>query len=496
VVFELRRRRLSRHHYLDEAASHGERSFPKLVVDDWWNTRLSHNLRYLKFDSTSCILSRNRRLPRGSTNTDTRYTMSHAIPKNIVIVGGSLGGLFMGVALKRLCKDLNIRVFERNPTALLHDQGAGVVAGPDVQNCFNMYDRTKTPIGVPSHQRLYLNRRGDVIDREDRDQKMTSWDLLYHVLRVNYDGVKSEYAAIPEPEDSEGRVSYEYGCTVTNLKAPEAPSSGCELDFSEPIKITIQHSSGETTTTDADLVIAADGPSSTIRARYLPDVKRQYVGYVAWRGTVPEDQVSQAAIDVFLNKFTFFHREHIQILAYTIPGKHGTIEPGKRLMNWVWYVNYEEDSPEHVNLMTDAEGKRHHITLPAGGVREELWKKQKTYAKEILPPQFAELVEKTEVPFIQAITDVIAPSAVLDGGRVLLIGDALAGFRPHTAMSTSQAAMDATTLAQAIGDVCDGEGMSALQRWEDHAMEYATKMQAHGVDIGNRSQFGQHSMSG
>jgi len=421
--------------------------------------------------------------------------MSQAKPKNIVIVGGSLGGLFMGVALKRLRKDLNIRILERNPTALLHDQGAGVVAGPDVQKFFKTYDRTKTPVGVPSHQRLYLNRQGDVIDRKNSEQKMTSWDLLYHLLRVNYDGVKSEYAAIPESEDGECRVSYEYGSTVTDLQAPKASPPGCELDFSEPIKITTKHNSGEIKTTDADLVIAADGPSSTIRSRYLPDVKRQYVGYVAWRGTVPEEQISQAAIDVFLNKFTFFHREHIQILAYAIPGKHGSIEPGKRLVNWVWYVNYEEDSPDHVDLMTDAEGKRHHITLPAGGVREELWKKQKSYATEILPPQFAELVQMTEVPFIQAITDVIAPSAILDGGRVLLIGDALAGFRPHTAMSTSQAATDATTLAQAIGDICDGEGMNALQKWDNYATEYAAKMQAHGVSIGNRSQFGQHPMS-
>jgi 2-polyprenyl-6-methoxyphenol hydroxylase-like FAD-dependent oxidoreductase len=427
-------------------------------------------------------------------NHKCHNTMSQSKPKNIVIVGGSLGGLFMGTALKRLRQNLNIRIFERNPTPLLQDQGAGVVAGSDVQHFFKTFDRTRTSLTVPSHQRLYLNKRGDVINREDREQQMTSWDLLYHLLRANYDGVESEYAKAPDAEDGEGTVAYEYGCTVTDIKAPK-PASNSALDFSEPIKLTIKHRSGETSTTDADIVIAADGPSSTIRAMYLPEVKRTYAGYVAWRGTVPENQVSKAATDVFVEKFPFFHTEHIQILAYTIPGKHGTIEPGKRLLNWVWYVNYKEDSPEHVDLMTDTEGKRHHITLPAGGVRDEVWTRQKEYAKENLSPQFAELVEKTEVPFIQAITDVIAPSANLDSGRVLLIGDALAGLRPHTAMSTSQAALDAMKLAEAIDQTIGGQGMEALKKWEEHVVKYAKDLQSHGVSIGNRSQFREHPMS-
>jgi 2-polyprenyl-6-methoxyphenol hydroxylase-like FAD-dependent oxidoreductase len=373
-------------------------------------------------------------------------TMSQSKPKNIVIVGGSLGGLFMGVALKRLRKDLNIRILERNPTPLLHDQGAGVVAGPDVQQFFETYDRTKTPLAVTSHQRLYLSKDGGVIDRENKEQQMTSWDLLYHLLRANFDGVKSEYAKVPEAEEGEGSVSYEYGCSVVGVKVPNSTSGSTqELDMSNPVRITFQDRDGQTTSTDADLVIAA---------------------------------------------------EHVQILAYTIPGKHGIIEPGKRLLNWVWYNNYKEDSPEHIDLMTDNEGKRHHITLPAGHIRPDVWRRQQKYAEDILPPQFAELVNKTEVPFIQAITDVISPAAVLDSGRVLLIGDALAGVRPHTAMSTSQAAMDAMKLAEAVDGVIDGKGMEALKRWEEEVVRYARNLQGSGVRMGDRSQFGEHPMSG
>ena len=419
--------------------------------------------------------------------------MAPAKPKNIVIVGGSLGGLLTGVALKRLRKDLNIRIFERNPTPLLQDQGAGVVAGQDVQKFFKTHDRSQTTLTVPSHQRLYLDKGGKVIDRHDQEQRMTSWDLLYHLLRTNYDGTETDYAKTPTAEGGEGKTSYEYGCTVTSVVVPN-PSSSSLLDSSEPVRVTVQHKSGETFTTDADLVVAADGPSSKIRAEYFPDVKRKYAGYVAWRGTVPETEVSQAATDVFVERFTFYHTDGIQILAYTIPGKNGTTKPGERLLNWVWYVNYKEESPEHIELMTDNEGKRHHITLPPGGIKEDVWRRQKNLANESLPPQFSELVNKTKVPFIQTITDVIAPSALLANGRVLLLGDALAGFRPHTAASTNQAALDAMKLAGAVEKIIEGGGLEELQKWEEEVMEYGKKMQGHGVQMGNRSQFGGHPM--
>jgi 2-polyprenyl-6-methoxyphenol hydroxylase-like FAD-dependent oxidoreductase len=412
--------------------------------------------------------------------------MTPAQPKNIAIVGGSLGGLFAGVALKHLHRNLNIRILERNPTPLLHDQGAGVVAGGDVQEFFEKHDRTNTPLAVTSHQRLYLDKQGNIIDRENKEQRMTSWDLLYHLLRTNFDGVESEYAKAPSPEAHEGKMTYDYGHQVTDI----------DLSSAEALSIKAKTPTGDNVTIDADMLIGADGPSSTIRGFIDPKMKRKYAGYVAWRGTVPEDRVSQSASDIFVEKFPFFHTKGIQILAYTIPGHNGTVEPGKRLLNWVWYVNYKEESPEHIELMTDKEGKRHHITLPPGGIQDDVWKRQKEMADDVLPPQFAELVNRTEVPFIQAITDVVSPAAILPSdSRVLVIGDALAGFRPHTAASTNQAAMDAMELAKAVDQILGGADRDeVLKSWEQGVLDYARSMQQHGVDIGNRSQFGIHPL--
>jgi len=49
---------------------------------------------------------------------------------------------------------------------------------------------------------------------------------------------------------------------------------------------------------------------------------------------------------------------------------------------------------------------------------------------------------KSKNPFVQAITDVSSPRPLYMNDKVVLVGDALAGFRPHTVASTSQAAFD------------------------------------------------------
>lgn len=360
-------------------------------------------------------------------------------------VGGSLGGLFAAIVLKRLGHV--VRIFERNATPLLHNQGAGIVAGGDVQAFFNKYDATRRPIAVASKLRQYLDRQGDQIHREDMVQKMTSWDLLYYLLRANFDGVESGYCDVPEPLETDGQGAYEYGHTVKNVK-----------DLGEQVEVEYEDKRGKAGTTVADLVIGADGPSSTLRKILLPDVKRDYAGYVAWRGTVPEQEASPAVKGTFVDKFTFYHSRGTQILAYAIPGGNGSLEPGKRLINWVWYCNYPQASREYDELMRDSDGKTHHVTLPVGKMRKEILEQQRQYAQNVLPPQFADLVCGTEQPFIQAITDVISPRNSFFDGKLLLIGDAVAGFRPHTAASTSQAAFDAQKLHELMnGNIGRGQ---------------------------------------
>ena len=114
---------------------------------------------------------------------------------------------------------------------------------------------------------------------------------------------------------------------------------------------------------------------------------------------------------------------------YAIPGPDGQLEPGHRMINWVWYCSSDDQSEEHTALMTDRHGKLHHFNLPIDGMRGEVWFPQVEKAQMSLPPQFSELVSLTADPFIQSITDVLPSKMTFFGGKVLLVGDAVATFR-------------------------------------------------------------------
>ncbi|KAI9675622.1 MAG: hypothetical protein M1817_000988 [Caeruleum heppii] len=399
---------------------------------------------------------------------------------DVVVVGGSLGGLFTGIVLRRLGH--NVRIFERSPTPLLHDQGAGIVAGSELQAFFHnpQLNRVQRPFTVRSRLRQYLDVQGNVIHSEPTVQEMTSWDLVYHILKAGFFGVKSDYVQVPLVSEYDDVPPYLYGHTFETLRLGK-DGRKVEIDFVDK--------EGKHGSTKADLVIAADGSSSTVRKIFQPDIERKYVGYVALRGTVPENHVSDQARDTFVEKFTFYHTEGIQILLYTIPGKNGELTPGSRLLNWVWYCNYPADSQSYRDLMTDKDGVHHHITLPIGSMRPEIWEERKAHANKVLPPQFAELVSKTKQPFVQSITDSISPQASYLDGKVLLIGDAVAGFRPHTAASTSQAAKNAMELERMM------KGEMKREEWEAETMQYARSMSRHGIEMGDRSQFGHHPLA-
>lgn len=411
--------------------------------------------------------------------------------QNVVVVGGSLGGLMHALAIMVHCPKVKVTILERSPTALLHNQGAGVVAGPDTQSFFSRYVCPGHDFAVLSTLRHYLDRKGNVIQgsAEKKDQRMTSWDALYRYLRWRVDDMDiKDYISGSDLEklkaklsnSSHGTASYQYGCNVNSVE---------DLGPSEGVRVRWTNKSDKEEEITADLVIAADGASSSVRRTLLPSVQRTYAGYVALRGTVPEAEVSESAAVAFVEKFAFYHADGTQILAYAIPGENGTLEPGKRLMNWVWYRNYKEDSDELVDLMTGKDGSHHHITLPPDQMKDKVWAKQKQEAKDVLPPQFAELVDKTVHPFVQAITDNISPNNEFFDGKLLLVGDSLAGFRPHTAASTSQAAFDASTLGEWL------EGKIDRYEYNHRVMEYAVQNQRHGVELGERSQFGKHPLA-
>lgn len=194
----------------------------------------------------------------------------------------------------------NVRIIERSPTPL-YNRGAGVSASDDTQAYLKLYDATQRPVIVSVRYLKFLDLTGNIIRSDSYRHDMTSWSLLYDVLRANFDSGESDSRSMPQPVAGEGEVVYSAGHTLVDIR-----------DNGTTVDLDIRDSNGKTETTSADLVIAADGASSAVRTLLYPEVKRHFAGYAAWRGTAPESSLST---DTLFESLTFYQSEGHQMLA-------------------------------------------------------------------------------------------------------------------------------------------------------------------------------------
>ncbi|KAH8809425.1 hypothetical protein F5884DRAFT_404050 [Xylogone sp. PMI_703] len=382
---------------------------------------------------------------------------------NIAIVGGSLSGLIHGVALKR--QRHKVQIFERSSTSLVSTQGAGLNAGRDVQRFMQEFDRTGLPYYLSPPSAQIMNSDGKVTRNMESDQKSTDWSTLYYRLRANFDGLQTGYCEAPPKNEGDGPALYMDGYSVTSVKYEHGL-----------LTVEFYDLDGSTGSVNADLVIAADGPGSTVRQSMAPEAERKYVGYCGWRGTVPEEKISEETKTAYHESSTLCAIQKSYFISYLIPGESGDLQPGSRQYNWAWFRQYSEDSSELQDVLTDKDGKKHRYTLPIGKIQEKAMEQQKVRASELLPSCATELISKTENVFIQAITDVVSPKATFFDGKVLLVGDALATFPPITGLGTNQAARQALSLLDVLA------GQSSLEEWERNALEYAQATRALGME--------------
>ncbi|MBW4639503.1 MAG: FAD binding domain-containing protein [Gloeocapsa sp. UFS-A4-WI-NPMV-4B04] len=367
-----------------------------------------------------------------------------------IVIGGSLGGLFTGIMLRSIGWEVNI--YERSDHNL-DSRGGGVVLQSDVVEAFERAGISTQSLGVVAHERYYLNSDGTIDQPMPMRQMLTSWNLLYSSMRRHF---PSEH--------------YHHGKQLINVQ-----QTGKE--------ITASFADGTHDT--ADLLIGADGPHSTVRQRFLPDIHYRYAGYVAYRGLVNEDELDKDAAALFTERFVFYQFPNSHILQYVIPGEHESLVPGERRFNWVWYVNYDKKA-ELPQILTDKQGKHRDYSVPPGMLAPAVEQEMRSYADTVLAPPFQKLVAATQEPFVQAILDMGVPQMTF--GRVALVGDAAFIPRPHTAASTAKAAANAISLADALVKH-NHDVIKALPAWEPSQLAYGRQLVASGQQMGDRSQF-------
>ncbi len=236
---------------------------------------------------------------------------------------------------------------------------------------------------------------------------------------------------------------------------------------------------------ECDLLVCADGVGSPARARLLPAVRPAYSGYVAWRGTVPERDLSPGTAKILGDALTYQVLPDSHILVYPIPALDGSLTEGDRLINIVWYVNVAQGAPLDT-LMTGRDGVRRPVSLPPGAATEAAVTGMRQAARDQLAEPIAEAVASAPEPFVQAVYDIEVPRMVF--GRICLIGDAAFAVRPHAAAGTAKAAADGWALAEELM-AADGDVPAALAAWEQRQLALGRDLLARCREIGDSSQF-------
>jgi 2,6-dihydroxypyridine 3-monooxygenase len=369
---------------------------------------------------------------------------------DVAVVGGSLGGLTAACLLADAGHD--VTVYERSPVEL-EERGAGIGFLPETYRY--LVERAGLrldEVAVATHHIRYLHRDGSVLDDARHRYLFSSWNTVYREMLRAFDPSR-----------------YRLGCEMRSLEV-DAQGAGVRFASGEAVR--------------AELVVCADGVGSTARRLLLPDARVAYSGYVAWRGMVPEAELTAATRAALDDAITYHVTANSHVLVYPIPSRHGSVAPGDRLVNVVWYRNYVEGG-DLEELLTDRHGERREVSVPPGAVREVHTAEARAVAAARLPAPIAEVVERVEQLFVQVVLDLEVPRMAF--GRVCLIGDAAFVCRPHAAAGTAKAAEDAWTLCGALAAHPD-DPSAALDAWEPAQLELGRSLLGRTRDIGRRSQ--------
>jgi 2,6-dihydroxypyridine 3-monooxygenase len=369
----------------------------------------------------------------------------------ISVVGGSIGGLTAGLLLRDAGHD--VRIFERSP-AELAQRGAGIGLLPETSRYLTECAGVDIDdISIATSHIRYLSQDNSILHEEKHNYRFSSWNTIYRQL-----------LSCMKPND----YVLDHGMTGWS-----------DVDATE---VTVTFANGNTET--SDVVVFADGVNSLARATLLPGANPRYAGYVAWRGMVHETELSAETRTLLADAITYFVYPNSHILVYPIPGLEGETAPGQRLFNFVWYRNYSTGG-QLEDLLTDISGVQREVSLPPGAVAPHHIAEMQTHAKAHLPAAIAELIVKTQQPFIQVVFDLTIDQMAF--GRTCLLGDAANLGRPHAAAGTAKAADDAWALTDALDR--NDDLLTALREYENSQLAVGHQLIERTELIGRRSQF-------
>ena len=178
----------------------------------------------------------------------------------------------------------HVTILERSANTLQAQLGAGLGIADALAKFLHHYDHSPQPYSLNPPEAIYVDSRGHQINTTRPGISATSWSTLYARMRANFDGFKPRpVCAKSEDAFRLDWAKYVNGAEVVNVQEADGLM---QVEYNDTTHRKLVKLSG-------DLVIAADGAGSKMRALFAPHVSSQYVGYAAWRGTILEKDMME-----------------------------------------------------------------------------------------------------------------------------------------------------------------------------------------------------------
>jgi 2-polyprenyl-6-methoxyphenol hydroxylase-like FAD-dependent oxidoreductase len=362
----------------------------------------------------------------------------NSIRTRVAIAGGGIGGLAMAMQCER--RGIECTVFEA--AEKIEPLGVGINLLPHsvkVLSALGLLDELLAT-GIETAELAFFNRHGQAIWREPRGIAAG-----YDFPQVSIHRGELHMLLYRHAVERLGAARVLAGHAIKRFDAGSATSAATAV-------FENRRTGAEVAEVEAELVVAADGIHSTVRAAFFPDEgPPKYSGRVLWRGT--------CIAPPFLTGRSMMQAGHATQKAVVYPISRKVFEEtGNNLTNWIMELAVPGDSPPRQD--------------------------------------WARMVEKSvfEGPFANWKWDWLdVPSLIANGGpaweypmcdrdplphwsrgRVTLLGDAAHPMYPIGSNGAAQAILDTESLANALAG---GAGVAqALARYEGERREATGKI--------------------
>lgn len=356
-----------------------------------------------------------------------------ALRTRVAIAGGGIGGLAMALQCQR--RGIECMVFEASER--IEPLGVGINLLPHsvkILAALGLLEELRA-IGIETAELAFFNRHGQAIWREPRG------------IAAGYD--------FPQISIHRGELHMLlYRRAVERLGADRVRTghairrfdTGADAARASAV-FENRRSREEVCTVEADLIVAADGIHSTVRAAFFPDEgPPRYSGRVLWRGT--------CIAPPFLTGRSMMQAGHATQKAVVYPISRKVFEEtGQNLTNWIMELAVPGDTPPRQDWAREVD--KGVFARPFDG-----WK----WDWLDVPALIANGGPAFEYPMCDR-----DPLPRWSHGRVTLLGDAAHPMYPIGSNGAAQAILDTESLSDAV--LAESDMDKALARYEAERRE-------------------------